>query len=63
MAMGNPKEQAWPIYVDGKILEVFITTGTDEAMAKRQATGKAKNIEKEHVAGAVRLEGPFPVSR
>jgi hypothetical protein len=63
VAMMTAKEQAWSISVDGKIVEVYLTTGTDDAMAKQQATGKFKNIQKEHVAGAVRLDGPFPTSR
>ncbi len=62
-AMMNNKEQAWPIYVNGKIVEVYLTNGTDDAKAKQQATGKFNNIAKDHVAGAVRLDGPFPISR
>jgi len=63
MPMGVDKEHAWPIYVNGKISEVFITTGTDDEMAKRQAEGKKKMISDLHTAGAVHLEGPFPTSR
>jgi len=63
MAMGLDKELAWPIYVDGKIFEVYITTGTDDPMAKQQATGKANNIAKGYVADAVRLGEPVRVSR
>jgi hypothetical protein len=63
MAMGNPRTLAWPIYVDGKIVEVYLTTGTDDVMARQQAKGKADNIAKGHVAGAVRLDGPFPTSK
>jgi hypothetical protein len=63
MAMGNNKEQAWPIYLNGKIVEVCITTGTDPVMAEQQAEGKRVAIAKGHVAGAVRLGGPYPASR
>jgi hypothetical protein len=63
MTMGNPRELAWVIYVARKVLEVYITTGSDDAMAEQQATGRTNIIAKSHVAGAVYKEGPFPVTR
>jgi hypothetical protein len=53
----------WPIYADGKIVEVYFTTGMDDAMAERQAQGKADNIAKDHMKGKVHRGGPFPTSR